>query len=260
MSKFQIGAIVGAIVFFLILYLGFDTMPPKQKELEKSRIFNLESTSISNLVQEAKAKLTPEQSSIIEAIHLDLNKVGSDSLKKVVILKSLSGTWYEMGYPAIAGSYAQDIASIEKTGEAWSMAGTTYALCVKSDADEKTKEFCSKRAIKAFENAISIMPDNVEARINLAICYVDRPPTDNPMQGILILRDLNTKYPENVSVLNQLGKLALQTNQIDKALERLEKAIELDPKNQNTICLLAEAYTTIKNAAKAAEYNKKCIN
>ncbi len=260
MTKSQIASIGGAIVLFLVLYLGFDTIPPKQKVLEKSRQLNLESTSVTNLIQEAQTKLTPEQKSILEAINLDLTKAENDSVKLVQILKSLSGTWYEMGFSAIAGNYAEDIASIEKSEESWSMAGTTYALCVKSTEETKVKEFCSKRAIKAFESAISIDPENVETRINLAICYVDNPVQDNPMKGILMLRELNTKFPDNVSVLNQLGKLALQTNQTDKALERLEAALRLEPKNQNTICLLATAYQNVGNETKAAEFKKKCIN
>lgn len=260
MTKSQIFAITGAIILFFVLYLGFDTIPPKQKDLEKSRLLNLEATSVTNLIQDAQMKLTPEQKSIIEAINLDLTKAEKDTIKKIQILKSLSGTWYEMGYQAIAGSYAEDIAAIEKSAESWSMAGTTFALCVKSNEDTKVKDFCSKRAVKAFENAISIEPENVESRINLAICYVDNPVQDNPMKGILMLRELNTKYPENVSVLNQLGKLALQTNQTDKALERLEAAIRLEPENQNTICLLATAYKNAGNETRAEEYQKKCIN
>lgn len=47
-------------------------------------------------------------------MNLDLEKSGLDTLKKLEILKSLSGTWYDMGYPSIAGSYAEDIAVIQK--------------------------------------------------------------------------------------------------------------------------------------------------
>lgn len=260
MNKSQVLVLVAAGILFLILFLGFDTIPPKQKSLEKSRSSNIEATSVTNLIKEVTPKLNKEQKSILDAINLDLEKTGSDTIKRIEILKSLSGTWYDFGYPAIAGTFAEDIAVFQKSEEAWSMAGTTYAICVKNAEDSKTKEFCSKRAIKTFENAISLAPDNVEHRINLAICYVDNPAKDNPMQGILMLRELNTKYPDNVPVLNQLGKLALQTNQTEKALERLEAAIALEPKNMNTICLLAKAYRNAGNEAKAAEYNKKCVN
>lgn len=260
MNKSQIFVITGALLLFLLLYLGFDTTPPKLKSLEKSRNLNIESTSVSNLIKDATPKLNKEQKSIVDAINLDLENSGKDSIKRMEILKSLSGTWYDLGYPSIAGTYAEEIANMQKSEDAWSVTGTTYALCVKNETDQKIKNFCSKRAIKAFESAISLAPQKIEPRINLAICFVDNPDQNNPMQGILMLRELNTKYPENVAVLNQLGKLALQTNQIDKALARLEAAISLEPDNMNTICLLASAYSDAGNEAKANEYKKKCVN
>lgn len=260
MQKQQYIAVASALILFVLLYFGFDTIPPKQKSLEKSRALNIETTSVTNLIKEASAKLDKNQLSIIEAVNLDLQKTGTDTMQKINVLKSLSGTWYDMGYPAIAGSYAEEIAAISKDEQSWSVAGTTYALCVKNSEDPKVKTFCSKRAVKAFENAISLAPDKIEPRINLAICYVDNPSQDNPMQGILMLRELNTKYPTSVPVLNQLGKLALQTNQIDKALERLEAAIALEPENKNTICLLATAYKNAGDQAKSDEYQKKCVN
>jgi len=260
MSKSQILTISGAIVLFLLLYLCFDTTPPKLKSLEKSRILNIESTGLANLIKEAEVKMDAGQKSIIDAINLDLQKSIKDSVKRIEILKTLSGTWYDLGYTAIAGSYAEDIAVLQKSESAWSMAGTTYVICVKNSDYSKIKDFCAKRAVKAFENAISINPESIDARINLAICYVESPSQDNPMQGILMLRELNEKYPENVSVLNQLGRLALQTNQTEKALERLEVAFRLDPDNKNTICLLATAYSNAGNVSKASEFNKKCVN
>jgi tetratricopeptide (TPR) repeat protein len=260
MNKNQILLLVGGVLLFLILYFGFDIIPQKTKDLEKSRSLNIESTGINNLLKDAMATLDAQQKSIIEAINLDVEKSSKDTTALIERIKSLSGTWYEFGFPSISGSYAEDIANMLKTDESWSIAGTTYAICVKNSEDPKVKDFCSKRAVKAFEKAISISPENIEHRINLAICYVDNPVQDNPMQGILMLRELNTNNPENVAVLNQLGKLAIQTNQNERALERLETAIGLEPENQTTICLLATAYKNMGNAAKADEYSNKCVN
>jgi len=260
MNRNQILLLVVGILLFLILYFGFDIIPQKTKDLEKSRSLNIESTGVNNLLKEAMTTLDAQQKSIIEAINLDVQKSSKDTATLIERIKSLSGTWYEFGFPAISGSYAEDIAGMLKTDESWSMAGTTYAICVKKSEDQKVKDFCSKRAVKAFENAISLAPDNIEHRINLAICYVDNPMQDNPMQGILMLRELNTNNPKNVAVLNQLGKLAIQTNQTERALVRLESAIALEPENQTTICLLATAYKNIGNTAKADEYSNKCVN
>jgi len=78
------------------------------------------------------------------------------------------------------------------------------------------------------------------------------------MQGILMLKELNDKYPNNVSVLNQLGRLAIQTGQGEKALERLTKAYELDPKNGATICMLASAYEITGDDTNAVKFQTLC--
>lgn len=258
LNKGQKTSIVVAILCFCTLYFGFDITPKKQKELEKSRSLNIEATSIQNLVIEAREKLGPEYN-ILEAMNMELNSIEIDS-NKVEQLKAISGKWYELGYPAIAGYYAEEAAKINNTSEAWSIAGTTYLIGSRESTQEKTKTWSFQRAIKALENAISIDPENIDHKINLALGYVDNPPSDDPMKGILQLRNLNEQYPDNVKVLTQLGRLSLATRQYENALERLSRAEELEPGNQNIICLLAEAYSALDQRSLAEDYNKKCLN
>mgnify|MGYP003401398438 CR=1 FL=1 len=54
MNKNQYIAIGAAVVLFLVLFFGFDTVPAKQKDLEKSRSLSFETTSIANLMNETK--------------------------------------------------------------------------------------------------------------------------------------------------------------------------------------------------------------
>jgi tetratricopeptide (TPR) repeat protein len=259
MQRAHIIAILASVLILIVLLFGFDKVPKKSKELEKSRSISMEATGVQNLLKEAIGKLNSEQKTIIEALNMDVEQAEADSVK-VNRLKTLASTWFEYDSKAISAFYAEEIAIIQKTEEAWSIAGTTYALCVKSVEDKKIKEFCSKRSLQAFENAISLDPEKIEPKINQALVFIDYPQQDNPMKGILMLRELNEQYPENVSVLNQLGRLAIQTNQTDKALERLEKALSLEPNNRNTICLLSTAYEQANQVEKAEEYKQKCIN
>lgn len=259
MNKIQWLVLALSATLVILLYFVFDIVPPKTLDLEKSRSQQIESTGIDNLERNALQALGEEQKSVIEAMQLDFSKA-ADSTRKMVVLRSLSGTWYEYGQPAIAGYYAEKVAEMEKGADAWSIAGTTYALCYKQTEDEKTKSFCWKRAVKAFEAAISIDPNNVDSRINLAICYTDVPQPDNPMQGVLMLRALNEQFPGNVQVLNQLARLALQTGQLDKALERLSESLKVDADNSQTACLMAEVLEKKGDATKAEEFRKKCVH
>ena len=120
------------------------------------------------------------------------------------------------------------------------------------------KKYCAQNAVGSFERAISLNPDEPAHRLNLALVYTDLPPSDNPMRGILMLRDLNREYPEYVPVLNALGRLALQTGQIDRAVERLEQALNNEPENPDTHCLLAQAYQASGETDKASRFAERC--
>ena len=112
--------------------------------------------------------------------------------------------------------------------------------------------------VKALEKAISYDPGNTSHEINLALNFVENPPASNPMKGIQMLLQLNQKYPENVEVLLQLGKLGLQTNQFEKATERFLKVLEIDPDNNEANCILAQLYKEQGNETQSKLYLNKC--
>ena len=78
------------------------------------------------------------------------------------------------------------------------------------------------------------------------------------MKGILKLVDLNRNHPDNIAVLYQLGRLAIETGQYKKAVLRLEKVLSLSPENKRAICLLAIAYQKTGNEVKADQFAKQC--
>ncbi|MEL6867343.1 MAG: tetratricopeptide repeat protein, partial [Bacteroidota bacterium] len=137
--------------------------------------------------------------------------------------------------------------------------GTTYAIGVQRISDERIRKYCTGRAVQAFESAISLEPDNLSHRVNLALCYTEDPPQDNPMKGILMLVDLNKQHPENVLVLSNLARLAMKTGQFDKAVERLQQALAVEPENVRVNCMLAQAFESAGKAAEAAPFQQKCV-
>jgi uncharacterized protein HemY len=88
--------------------------------------------------------------------------------------------------------------------------------------------------------------------------YAENPPQDNPMKGVMMLVELNKQFPENVSVLAQLGRLAIKTGQWEKAIERLEQALAIEPENSFAVCLLAQAYEGSGNQEQAGIFFAKC--
>ena len=259
MSKLQIIVIAISCLLFVGLYFGGDTKPEDQEVIEKSRALSATSTSIESILTTAKSNLSTDTSAMILSIEREYRAGSSDS-SKVESLKQLASIWYKAGRADISGFYAEEVALVLNDESSWSIAGTTYMLGAGKASEDKIRDFCYSNAEKAFENAISINPSNYAHKVNLALCYIENPPDGNPMKGVLMLREYNQQAPENVLVLTTLARLALQTNQIDKAIERLNTAIGLEPDNVKANCLLFEAYDRLGNKEKAAGYAAKCID
>lgn len=258
MNKTQIITVLSSIALFLILYLGCDITSPEQQKMQQTTSANMVSTDISVLLKEAREKLDATQITTIELLDAQIEEVQDST--KIDLLKQLSSKWYEFGHPAIAGFYAQTIAEAESDEDAWSIAGTTYSICAQRVQEQKVRDYCFTNAVQSFENATSLNPDNPQHRVNLAVLYTDNPPPQNPMKGILMLRELTQKYPENASVLVNLGRLAIKTSQFDKAIERLNQALALEPNSRQAICLIARAYEAKGDTENANKFAQRCQN
>lgn len=257
MNKAQYLAILGALALFLALYFGFDTKTDNQKATELSRALQAESTSFETLLTGAKAHLSPNQSSEITQYEQTLTAASTDH-ERIAVLKRLSGLWHEAGYFAVAGGFAEQAAEIENSDTSWSVAGATFFGGLVSSQDPVVRKFCADHAIKSFESAASLNPEKAEHRVNLALVYAENPPPNNPMQAVMMLRELESKHPNDPAVYNALGRLAIKTGQWERAIERLEKSWSLDNKNPNTPCLLAKAYEGAGNMGKANEFAGLC--
>jgi tetratricopeptide (TPR) repeat protein len=259
LGKRQLTAVTTALGLVILMFFGFEYKPDKIIGLEKSRSKNIESTGIENLILQARETLSLEDMKILEDMRTAIDKSeGGD--QKIENTKLYASKWFELGYPVISAYYAEDVAKAEKSADSWAIAGTSYILGMKKTEAEKEKNFAFNRAISAFEKAISLDPENLNHKINLALVYVEKPLADQPMKGIMMLRDLNSKHPENVSVIVQLARLAVKTGQWDRAQERLNEALSLDSQNLQAICLMAEVLTEKNNKTEAQVYIDKCEN
>lgn len=247
-----------SVVLLLVLLFGFSNVSKESKKTSAKRSQTVDLVSPGTLLRDAKMELSSEALEVVETFEIQLEKTTEEE-KRIELMEELASRWYRLSKPALSGYYAENIAALKSSDPmAWSIAGTTYTLCIQSDDDPKTKQFCAKRARAAFENAISLEPEEPAHRVNLAVAIVEYPDQDNPMQGILMLRELADQYPENPTVLFNLGRFAIQTGQYDKAIERLSAAMEIDPNSKAIACLLGQAYQGSGNEELAELFLKEC--
>ncbi len=255
MTRRHVLVIAMWVLTVLVLFFGFETKSPNQVADTKSRILSGTQLDVQPMIMIAKESLAV--SDLTEVERMEALAAAGDSTQQTAALKELSGKWYRLGEYYVAGHYAEKVAESEMTGQAWSIAGTTFMSGL-SSSDEMLREACTQKAIQALENAISLEPENVEYRVNLSLVYTENPPPNEPMKGVQMLLSLNEKHPENVMVLTTLARLAIKTGQLDRAQARLERALAIDPKHASATCLLATVLEQTGDVTRAQELRNKC--
>jgi tetratricopeptide (TPR) repeat protein len=76
-------------------------------------------------------------------------------------------------------------------------------------------------------------------------------------EAIAKIEEAVTAKPDLTAGYEALAKLYLRTKSYDKAIDRANKALEIDTDNQDMFDVLAQSYTAKGDKTKAAEYRKK---
>lgn len=249
------------VLLSVLLLLGLNFFAPtvlkKQEQVNKTRALSAESVALPEIMHQAKENLPPEQLGVVQQLEVDLKQL-NNSEEQTEVLKTISSFWNNNQQFALGGHYAEELAKGESTDSSWSIAATTYAICFQRSQEESLRDFCAKRSISAFENAVSLNPKNTTHKINLALMYVDGTP--QPMKGIGMLTEIAEQEPDNILVFKTLGRLSLRTGQFEKAAARLENAVRINKKDTDAHFLLAEAYKGLGREKEALMHYEQCLS
>lgn len=140
------------------------------------------------------------------------------------------------------------------------MQGMLYNYAIDLHKDKKIKN-----AITAYKATISTNPSNVDAYVNLAICYAAENDYKNAMS---ILNSAKSKFPANNLVLKTIQ--SVEQDSVSTALsmastsfenkdyqKSLEQYMSIKPATEESLLGVAASYQSLENFNKAIEYYKK---
>ena len=234
MQKGQIALGVGTIILALALYFGGKTVVKK----EQTATVSTGSFSFEQYEEQQTAKLLPVEKSQLAAITEALKAVkpaDTATFKKLYL--QTSDFWKNLNNPALGAYYFYQFAKVEGTKVAMENAGDVLVSAYKSTEDSVILNNLITFALRSYEDAVLKDGNDVDLKIKLADAYVQG--SQEPMKGIGILRQLSDSLPDNVPVLLALGRLSIQSGQYDKAKERLQKILQLEPQNTEALYFLA---------------------
>lgn len=250
LTKKQFALLGGSIVLLVLILVlpKVRTGAPKGPVNESSQVFSFTAyvDSVKKTLDPASTKLVEEQETFFRSsVTID---------KKVAALDSLSKVYYAMKFPAAGAYYVSEIAYISNKTEDWIAAGSRLYSSSHFVQPEQGRKLISK-AIECYQKALELDPSNLQAKTKMGICYVEG--TDNPMQGITLLREVVAKDSLHREAQVNLALFAIQSGQFEKAIERLNKLLTFDPGFSEAYLYLGEAYASKGDKAKAIESLEK---
>ena len=256
MKKPQIIVVVLAIALFCTLYFWV----PRHKTIESAASIttdNQEFTSTS-VLETAKLGLSPEQKLTLLSIENQFNssKTPKDS---IAVIAQLSRFWSDSAQklgPYLYYTYSA--ALLENSEKSLTFAAQLLVdNLATQEAPPAIQNWIAANAKVLLEKALVINPKNDSAIINLGACYLFGNISDNPMQGILKVKEVVDKNPQNIYGNMMLGLGGKKSGQYPKAIERFLNILKLEPKNMEAMVNLAECYELSNQKSLAIEWYSK---
>ncbi len=231
--------VLGGILLITILYF----LP--QKVEKKMVVENQTGFSMDEQITAGKARLKRQEKDQVIIVE-DLLKKSPDSN---VYLDSLGKLWDRFQTPQISSYYYEKIAQADSNEQNWINAAYRYFDAFKITSDSLKRVYFVSKAIDAYKKVIAINPTNDDAKTDLGVCYAEGSP--NPMQGIMMLREVVQQNPKHLMAQYNLGVLSVKSGQLDKAIERFKKVLEIQPSFDDARFLLAKTYLQMGNKIEA---------
>ncbi len=256
MKKPQLALAGGAILVFVLLLAFGRTVPLKdpKKNADSSQTAEHQSVKFEDLLQRAKANITPQQSERL--LKLENSVVRGDVKEQQIhVFHQLARFWGDSAHLFEPYAYYMgEAAKLENSEKSLTFAAHLFLDNLMTESQPAMQHWLADNAKVLFEKAISINPANDSSTIGLGAVYMFGNISDNPMQGILPVREIAKKDPENVYAQMVLGLGGKKSGQYDKAIERFNGVVEKHPDNMEAVFNLAETYDLKGDKANAVKW------
>lgn len=260
-------AIGVAVALVALIYFGGNTIKPKEDkpaagpmagggtpgERQAGMVNIPEPAKFDTLLDAAKIKLPPAVQAEISRQENTITR-GDVVAQKVLALETLGKIWMDNKNRAIGAYYFAESGKLENSQKKLNFAAHLMTEEMHDEKNEHYKQWMAEVAINSLQQSIAIHATDT-ARIDLADIYING--TGETMKGIeqllTIVRQDSTNIPANVI----LGRMAVESGQLDKAVARGETILRVDKNNIEAHLFLAEAYKRKGNVEKAKDLFKE---
>lgn len=255
LSKQQYVAIAAAVLLIVLLIL----LPRKvldKKDIVKDQLEEIDGSHNHDLTIKSLIQSISDES-LRNQIQSNYNEYLENS--KVDILDSLYSVSYSNNIPELAALFYELKAFNLKNEEGWLLSGDAFFNAFRYTQHQEFKTLLINKAIEAYNEVLKINENNLNAKTGLGVCYVDGSSYlgEPPMRGITLLLEVVKEDSTNLSALTNLGYFSIQSGQYEKAKQRFEQILRIQPKFAEAHLYLTDISLAMGDTIIAVEHIEK---
>jgi predicted Zn-dependent protease len=240
LKKQQLFLLAGATVLFCIIYFFGKTTPPKNDSVPVAGADS--SYNIQKVLEASRSQLTADQRSRLAQLENSVVR-GNVREQKAEVYKQIATFYRDSAHLLLPFAYyTGEAAKLENSEKSLTFAARFFLENARKQDDEGLKKWMASESKELFEKALVLDPGNDSLKVGLGSCYIFGNIADNPMQGIMMIREVAERDPSNMYAQYMLGVGGLMSGQLDRAIDRLSTVAEKQPDNVEVKLMLAEAY------------------
>lgn len=236
MRKGQIFAV--AVAIFAIV--GMYNLPKSIiNKTNKEKLGKAETAKTSDMVASSTKTISEKDVKKIGVLrNLFLNT--QDVKKSATFADSLAKVFISLQKFDSAMAYADKIVLLHQENKNCLKTAGNIAFAIYSAISEPQQaNIFAEKARNYYQQYLKTDSTDFEVRNNMAMTYVV---SNTPMQAIMELRKVLAAQPSNEQAQFNLGLLAIQSGQFDKAINRFKTLVDANAKNWKAKYFLATSY------------------
>ena len=248
----------GAVLLFTLFVFGKFTPPHTHKEQPPAgeAPSTAGSFDFNNYLAGLKKELSPSQSAYLTKLEDAITR-GDLVTQKQQNFQALSSFWRDSAHayaPYIY--YLGEKAKLENSEKSLNFAAHSMLEELRGITDPGLKSWMANQANELFKKSLQLNPNNDSTIVGQGSTFFFGA-EGAPMEGIMNIRKVVEKDPNNVFAQFMLGYGGLISGQNEKAIERFKKVVAMDPEQTEAIFLLAEVYEREGKKKEAIEWYEK---
>jgi tetratricopeptide (TPR) repeat protein len=254
LKKQQLILVSSGVVLLCLIYFFGKTIPPKKSPGAVAAATGPKEVSFNTILEASKQQLTPAQQAQVAQLETAVVR-GDVKDQQIKVYKQLAEFWKDSAHLLLPyGYYSAQAAKLENSQKSLTFAAQFFLEGVRRQENPDLQRWMASEAKELFEKALQKDPGNDSLKIGLGSCYLLGNISESPMQGIMMIREVAEKNPENMYAQFMLGLGGMISGQFDKAIDRLLKVVQHQPENIEAILMLAEAYERQNDKAGAMKW------